>query len=287
VYQLLALDLDGTLVRRDGQIDERDRQAVARLQASGVAVTIVTGRLYAGSRKVARELNIQVPIGCADGADIVDPRTDETLLHRGIVGPAAQAMRNALQGLQLAVFPMCTKVVIHDEIGEPFVRFIRNWSPDFEQVPDVLAHQCWQSESGITALVAVGPTEAIGKAATALRHTAAFEVADFAVSRAPGVPPTARLHALLAHAAGVSKGDALRRIAGFCGCRADQTVAVGDWLNDISLLAAAGRSFAMGHAPESVKHSATDQLQADGKSGGGVAEAIAAAWPEVLDGPGS
>ena len=48
-YKLLALDLDGTLLCRAGTVADVDREAIARLSASGVAVTIATGRLYSGS----------------------------------------------------------------------------------------------------------------------------------------------------------------------------------------------------------------------------------------------
>jgi HAD superfamily hydrolase (TIGR01484 family) len=46
MYRLLALDLDGTLLRDDHTVDPRDIAAIAELQAAGVTVTIVTGRLH-------------------------------------------------------------------------------------------------------------------------------------------------------------------------------------------------------------------------------------------------
>jgi hydroxymethylpyrimidine pyrophosphatase-like HAD family hydrolase len=55
-------------------------------------------------------------------------------------------------------------------------------------------------------------------------------------------------------------------------------VVVGDWLNDLPMFEVAGRSFAMGQAPEDVKRAATDRLKADGMRGGGIAEAIRRAF---------
>ena len=68
-YKLLALDVDGTLVRRDGSIHPEDGAAVGRLAASGVPVTIVTGRMYSGTQHVARSLRLGGPIAC-----VGDPR---------------------------------------------------------------------------------------------------------------------------------------------------------------------------------------------------------------------
>jgi hydroxymethylpyrimidine pyrophosphatase-like HAD family hydrolase len=78
---------------------------------------------------------------------------------------------------------------------------------------------------------------------------------------------------LVVRAAGVDKASALARIAEHHGVPLAETIAVGDWINDIPMLAAAGRSFAMAHAPEQVKDRATDQLQASLQSGGGIREA--------------
>ena len=58
-----------------------------------------------------------------------------------------------------------------------------------------------------------------------------------------------------------------------------ETVCVGDWLNDLPMLKAAGRSFAMGQAPAEVKSAATDVLTKTITTGGGIAEAIARAFP--------
>jgi hypothetical protein len=52
--------------------------------------------------------------------------------------------------------------------------------------------------------------------------------------------------------------------------------AVGDWYNDLGMFAYAGRSFAMGQAPEAIHQAATDRLVATSVDGGGIAEAIAA-----------
>ena len=49
---------------------------------------------------------------------------------------------------------------------------------------------------------------------------------------------------------------------------------VGDWINDIPMFEVAGRSFAMGQAPDEVKSRATDVLTETSETGGGVASAI-------------
>src|SRR3569832_763992 len=80
-YKLLALDVDGTLLRRDGTVHPEDHAAIGRVRAAGVAVTIVTGRMYSGTEAVARSVGIEGPIACVDGSHIVDLAGDRALFH--------------------------------------------------------------------------------------------------------------------------------------------------------------------------------------------------------------
>jgi hypothetical protein len=78
---------------------------------------------------------------------------------------------------------------------------------------------------------------------------------------------------MVVRAAGITKATALAWIAEHHGVSLDEVVAVGDWLNDIPMLKAAGRSYAMAQAPEAVKEAAGEVLDADAWRGGGIAEA--------------
>lgn len=59
------------------------------------------------------------------------------------------------------------------------------------------------------------------------------------------------------HPADVDKGSAVKALAEQLGLTADQCAAIGDYLNDIPMLAWAGWAVAMGHAPVEVRLTAT------------------------------
>ncbi|MEO7735949.1 MAG: HAD hydrolase family protein, partial [Kofleriaceae bacterium] len=69
-YQLLALDLDGTLLRTDQRVDDADLAAIRELRAAGVTVTIVTGRLHSGATGAARACSIEGAIACIEGSHL-------------------------------------------------------------------------------------------------------------------------------------------------------------------------------------------------------------------------
>lgn len=273
-YKLLAVDLDGTVLSRDGVPHAIDRAAIARLRDHGVPTTIVTGRLYSGSREIARTLGIEGPIACVDGSQIVDTRSDEEVFVRAIGASTAVAVRDLLATHGAASFLFAQDLIVHDALGEPFAHYVRTWSPKVEVVERVVDHPHWEHERGVMAVVALGTTETILSVVATMRADLAetMLVVDFPVARLSG------MHALVARAAGATKGTALAWLAEHHGCTLAEIVAVGDWVNDVPMFHAAGRSFVMGQAPEHVKRSASDRLLADLHSGGGIAEAIREAW---------
>lgn len=272
-YKLLAVDVDGTLLRRDGAIDPADAAAIDRLRAHGVPVTIVTGRLYSGTRPVAASLRLAGPIACVDGSHIVDVGDDRALYASPICGDDALELRAVLARHHIARFIFAQDTIIHDAEGEPFAGYVRTWSPNVDVVARVTDHPSWEHEHGVMAVVAVGAETDILDAAEELRARLAQKarVITFAVGRT-------NRHAMVVRADGPTKGTAITWLAAHHGCSTEEVVAVGDWINDVPMFQVAGRSFVMGQAPDEVKATATDQLSADCFAGGGIAEAIGRAW---------
>jgi hypothetical protein len=99
-------------------------------------------------------------------------------------------------------------------------------------------------------------------------------VVKFPLRRGPNVGTWA----IMARASGGTKGTAVRWIADREGIALEDTVCVGDWVNDLPMFEVAGRSFAMGQAPDEVKAKATDVLAETAEVGGGVAAAVAEAF---------
>jgi hydroxymethylpyrimidine pyrophosphatase-like HAD family hydrolase len=135
-------------------------------------------------------------------------------------------------------------------------------------------------------LVADGDLDAVLKATLLLfpdddeeRVLADLTAADLnpGPARAPALPDVLFVNVT---AAGTDKGAAVAAAAAHLGCEMAEVVAVGDGLNDLSMLAVAGTSIAMGQAPAIVQaaaHLVAPECDADG-----VAHALraAVAWHE-------
>ena len=70
--RLLALDIDGTLLRSDKTISPRTRAAVDSARAAGVRLVLVTGRRHPSARKVADDLGGLVPLVLHNGALVME-----------------------------------------------------------------------------------------------------------------------------------------------------------------------------------------------------------------------
>jgi Cof subfamily protein (haloacid dehalogenase superfamily) len=80
-YRLVALDLDGTVVSPDLQLDPRDVEAVGRAQQSGMTVVVCTGRPFPGALPWARRLGLDGPLICYQGAQVRNPDGSMLLDH--------------------------------------------------------------------------------------------------------------------------------------------------------------------------------------------------------------
>ncbi len=270
MYRLLAVDLDGTLLRRDGKVDDRDVAAIRALADAGVTVTIATGRLRSGALSAARACDITGAIACCEGSHLVDVAGTRTLLHHAIAPVAAQTLRGAFASHDLAAFVFDADGIHHDRAGAPYAGYVSTWSTNMRVVEAALHDDAWRGAP--LAAVAIGEPDAVAAAHAALRLAPDIFAVSFDVYACPGK------HAILARAAGPSKGTALVSLCAEAGCTPAEAVVVGDWFNDVPMFEVAGRAFCMGSAPPAVRAKATDQLTATATTGGGVAEAIARAW---------
>jgi len=269
-YKLLAVDLDGTLLDHNGEPHERDVRAMQALMDRGFAVSIITGRLYSGTRPTAEIVGIKGPVACADGSHVVRVETDKTLVHHGIRGANAKKLRDAVVKNGLATFLFAEDAIVYDGEGETYLPYLRTWSADMRRASSVAEDGLWAAKSGLTAVVALGPEASISAAVDDIHRGCKdrAQVSAFPVKRVPGN------WGLIARASGGTKGTALEWLAEHHGCTLAETVCVGDWLNDVPMFSVSGRAFAMGQAPDAVKQLATDVLDETSEKGGGIARAI-------------
>ena len=116
-YRLLALDIDGTIVGRDGLVRPATAAALIRAARAGIRPVLCTGRRYRRALPVARQLGIEAPIVCNSGALVKEPGDHSTLWRAAL---SAETLGEVLAILNGRGEPAIT-IVDHDEDPPDFL----------------------------------------------------------------------------------------------------------------------------------------------------------------------
>ncbi len=97
-YDLIAVDLDGTLIGPDGSIHPRNIEMVHAAHAAGICVTLCTGRALIETVPAVRRIGSVDPVIVSGGAMVACPQTGETLerfaLDESLVGEAVEHLES-------------------------------------------------------------------------------------------------------------------------------------------------------------------------------------------------
>jgi hypothetical protein len=243
--ELIALDIDGTLIGDDLVIGPDTRAAVRSARARGVVVSIVTGRMVSSALRFARELDLVAPLVGYQGGLIramPDPgstRVGKLLHHQAIRAEAARDIVTwaRAHGLDPHVNHLERFILNADDPNaDDYSAFM---GARAELVPDLgtsISHP-------VTKVLAVG------------EPPAPTELAPLARERFLGVADVTISHPKFLEfvAPGVSKGQAVRWLARRFGVSLGATLAIGDQWNDFEMLGEVGHGAAMPSAPAAVQ----------------------------------
>ena len=273
-YRMLVLDLDGTLLDRYRRVRWEDVQAVEALRAHGVHVTIATGRLYSGTRDIARRLSIRDTVACMNGSELVDTASDRVLSGRYLPPPVLHEARRLLMGAGVTTVLFGSDTIHYCPDALPHMRYLRSWSQRFTEWESIYDPGPWERRHDLLAVVAVGPWRAIDTVSRAIT-----ERVDLATTEVLAFPSgDGRRGFLMVRDRGEDKGTALRAMAAARQLDAAQCVCVGDWINDVPMLQSSALSFAMSGTPDWLQQAADHVLETPTQHGGAVVEVARRVW---------
>ncbi len=241
-YRLVVADIDGTLVTSRREITARVRRVVREAQRRGVRVCLATGRTWRSGRRYFEALGADPPAILYNGGLIYDFARDRALFRRAMTVRQAQKVIAALDA-----FPdLAAHFYVEDEI---YVR----WRTPLVEATARQDHILPAAVGDFRTVLRGRPMKfrILGprpRLAALLRRVQRADGAGTYVFSARNsleiLPP------------GSSKGAALRRMARLLRVPLRQVVAVGDELNDLSMIQVAGLGVAMGNAPRELRRAA-------------------------------
>jgi 5-amino-6-(5-phospho-D-ribitylamino)uracil phosphatase len=277
-YQILALDVDGTLLDPDGTLRPRTAAAVARAAQAGIRPILCTGRRYRRALPIAQQLGLDAPLVCNSGAIIKDPKDHSTLwradfdaaldsdvldLFRAHGRPAVVFTDRGSEDADFIIPAYPTGLPLFDDyVGQnrehAEIDSVWRWRQS-NPAQQYLAHGLGDPLFHVCAIGTRSEMLAFQRAAL---ETINGRVQTF-VQRSPRYAGT--MCELLRYDA--SKWTAIHYLAKLWRIEPQEICAVGDDVNDIPMIRHAGLGVAMGHAGAEVL-TAADLITGDHEQDG-------------------
>ena len=246
MIRLVAIDIDGTLLDTSWQLPDRNREAIASAVACGVEVALVTGRRYDFAKPIIDLLPCPVTAIVSNGA-ILRSQHGETEVRHLLPRSTAQSILDATadyrDGAALIFDRPRDGQVVFERIdwSHPSRRGYAERNREFILEVDPLDSAL--TEDPIQVMFNGGVAAMRGLVALLRRLPASPE---FAVAVTEYVERDFSLVDVLA--AGCTKGGTLSEWACRRGYARHEVMALGDNLNDLEMLEAAGLPVVMGNA---------------------------------------
>ncbi|KIZ19311.1 HAD family hydrolase [Streptomyces natalensis] len=252
-YQLIATDLDGTLLRHDETVSERTRAALAAATAAGAAHIVVTGRSVPWTRHILDALDYRGLAVCGQGAQLYHAGEHRLL--------TSVTLDRQLAGLALAK--------IEAETGPLYLAASRDGLAG-----EVLVGPGYRVQDGPLPSIPIDDPAELWTAPlnkVYLQHPSldddslartAREVAGDLVGVVVAGPGIVELLPL-----GLTKATGLSLAARRLGVKAAGTIAFGDMPNDIAMFGWSAHGVAMANAHDELK-AVADEVTASNEEDG-------------------
>ena len=250
-FDLVATDLDGTLLRSDHTVSERTRRALASAAAAGAVHIVVTGRSAAWTRPTLDAIGYTGLAVCGQGAQVYDAGAHRELTS---VTLDRQLARLALAKIEAETGPLLV-AVSQDGLDGDFLA-----GPGYQVHGEDPVTRCDPADfwgEPVTRIFVQHPTLGDDELARTAREIAG-QLVDVVLSGAGFV----ELLPL-----GLSKATGLALAAARLGVTKDRTIAFGDMPNDLPMFRWAACGVAMANAHPSLLTAADEVTLSNDEDG--------------------
>jgi hypothetical protein len=255
-FDLVAIDVDGTLLDESHRLRPAVIEAVREAAASGAEIVLATGRGPSNSIPLLEEIGLKGTLITHNGAATVESE-GRRVLHSFSI-PVDAVGRYIV---------WCREHGVHFDLNTAFDLYVESVTPEAEEmyghyrIEPIRRLPDDPLPPDLVKFTAFGSKELMD------RVQREWETWD---------SPLKRIRSgdwfIDVQQAGVSKGAALRELAALRGIDRSRILAIGNYYNDIDMLRFAGFGVAMGNSPDEVKAAADAVTRSNDEDG--VAHAI-------------
>jgi len=239
-FDLIAIDVDGTLLNEEHRLAPAVIEAVREAAASGAEIVLATGRGPSNSIPLLEEIGLSGTLITHNGAATVES-AGRRVLHSFAI-PTDAIGRYIV---------WCRENGVHFDLNTAFDLYVESVTPEAEEmyghyrIEPIRRRPEDPLPPDLVKFTAFGSKELMD------RVQREWEAWD---------SPLRRIRSgdwfIDVQQADVSKGSALRHLAAIRGIDRSRVMAIGNYFNDIDMLRFAGFGVAMGNSPDEVKAAA-------------------------------
>lgn len=240
---LVVSDVDGTLVTTDKVLTARSCDAVRRLDAAGIAFSIVSSRPPFGLRMLVEPLRLRLPMGGYNGGALALP--DLTIVEQRLLPP--DVARQAIAILRAAGADIWAFAGDRWLVENPDGANIAREERTILVPPTIIRHLDDHLDDAIAKLVGVSDD---------FDRLTAGEAAMRRMLGAKATIARSQRYYLDITPAGTDKGAAVAALARRLDIPTEEIATIGDMENDVAMFRRSGLGIAMGNASDAVRREA-------------------------------
>ena len=242
-YRLFCSDFDGTLVRADGTISETTKEEIARYSKAGGIFTVVTGRMTSSILPRVREFADEGIVISYQGAVVSDIKTGETLKSNTFALEAALKAVRILEEEDQHIHVYTKDGLFANRRDEMLNEYERICVVKGNVPQEKLSSWLEKTRPGVIKILVIIEPEKLPALYERLKEKlgSAYFVTCSSAFMVELMP------------AGHDKGSAIRYLSEYFSIPKEEICAIGDQLNDLPMLEAAGGRFAVANAQEALK----------------------------------
>lgn len=261
-YKMIAVDMDGTLLKDNKEVSEANREAIRKACEMGVKIVVCTGRIFTSAKAYAKLIGSIAPIIASNGAYIREKDKENSVYEKTL--EKDKLLKVVKIAKENGFFPhIYTTNTIYTEKLIFSSKNYATWNESLAEKDRVIIEIVENLEEHIIEgkrnyFKAVVMCDDIEK----LKWLRNKILEETEVAIMSSVPNNIEITAY-----GTSKGEGVKILADFYGISREEVICIGDNENDISMIEYAGLGVAMANSAEDVKEIAdyiTDTNENDG-----------------------
>ncbi|MGK0554782.1 Cof-type HAD-IIB family hydrolase [Macrococcus capreoli] len=277
MIKLIATDMDGTLLNSAHEVSEENIKAIQYAQSKGVTVVIATGRAFYEANTPIKPTGLKVPFICLNGAEVRDEAFN--ILHTSkLSNEQIKDITSILDKYDL-YYQIYTSARIYTEDKEKDLQIYIDIAEKMGHTPDVekIRNSIQKRIDNGSLKEVASYDEVYARDGEIVMKFLAFsgDLAKLDAAKAElrafnhlAVSSSSRGNIEITHN-DAQKGIALEALCEQLNISMEQVMAIGDNLNDISMIERAKYSFAMENGTDEVKAAANYIAGSNEESGVG------------------